>query len=95
MMRGISNSTRRPDGGKNLLESQPCIKAIKKANFHPKLRKEINAFIQRNVLSDCGRVPPNCQKAHMIKTDKKINMPEKKVKNLKKLFIKNAALTSL
>ena len=68
------------------LARQPCVKAIISANLPPSLRRELEAFIQRNILSDCIRVPPNCLKAHIIKTARKLNMTEKKVNELKKLF---------
>jgi hypothetical protein len=84
-MRVISNSIRRLNG-KNSLEDQPCMRAIKRAKLPQSLRKEINAFIQRNILPDCGRVPPNCLKAHMIKTAKKLRLKEDKINSLKNLF---------
>jgi len=84
-MRILPNFTRRLNG-KNSLESQSCVKAVKKANLHPILRKELNAFIQRNILPDCGRVPPNCLKAHMIKTARKLKLNDNKISDLKKLF---------
>jgi len=89
MMGHISTPTQRPNGALNLLESQPCIKAIKKARLPFLLRKEIDAFINRNVLPDCGRIPPNCLKAHMIKTAKKLELSDNKISDLKKLFKAN------
>lgn len=84
-MRILPNFTRRLNG-KNSLERQSCVKAVKRAKLPLPLRKEINAFIQRNVLSDCGRVPPNCLKAHMIKTARKLKLNDNKISDLKKLF---------
>jgi len=70
----------------NSLEKQACVKAIRKAILPKDLRKEMESFISRNVLPDCGRVPPNCLKAHLVKKAKEIGLGVKKVNSIKKLF---------
>ena len=66
------------------LDNQPCVKAFRNSKFPKEYKKEIEMFISRNVLPDCGRVPPNCLKAHMIKTAKEFHL--NKIPQIKKLF---------
>ena len=68
------------------LDEQPCVRAIRRADMPLKLQAELEAFIQRNLLTDCWRVPPNDLKAHMVKTAKKIGLGERIINRLKKLF---------
>ncbi len=56
----------------NLLNRQSCVKAFRSANLPIILKSEGEQFINRNILSDCGRVPPNCLKAFLISTAKKM-----------------------
>ena len=67
-------------------DNQVCVKAIRNANLPPRLQKEVESFIKRNTLPDCGKVPPNCLKAHMIKTAKKLKLSNRKIEFLNKLF---------
>ena len=59
---------------RNYLSRQACVIAIRKAELPPILKAETEQFIQRNVLPDCGRVPPNCLKAFMIKTAQRMGL---------------------
>jgi hypothetical protein len=68
------------------LENQPCVRAIRNAPFNPKLKKELEEFIKRNTLPDCGLVSPNCLKAHMIKKAKDLKIKDKKISGMKSLF---------
>ena len=56
------------------LERQACVLAVRKADLPPILKAEAEQFIRRNVLPDCGRVPPNCLKAFMIKTVQRMGL---------------------
>lgn len=67
------------------LNSQSCVRIIRKAELPVILRAETEQFISRNVLPDCGRVAPNCLKAFMIKTAQKMGL-ENLIPNLKSLF---------
>lgn len=84
-MRVISNSSVQ-QGASFYVERQPCVIAVRKAKLLPELKTEVEGFIKRNVLLDCGRVPPRCLKAHIVKTAKKIGLSEKRIYFLKKLF---------
>lgn len=85
-MRTSLKFVQRPKGASSPLESQPCVRAVRNANLDPKLKKEIDLFIIRNILPDCGRVPPNCLKAHIIRTAKSLGFPGKKIVELEGLF---------
>lgn len=56
---------------------QVCVKAVLKSNLPQKIKEEAANFISRNVIEDCGKVAPNCLKAHLIKTAKKMKMNDK------------------
>ncbi|KKQ17839.1 MAG: hypothetical protein US31_C0015G0005 [Berkelbacteria bacterium GW2011_GWA1_36_9] len=58
------------------LERQACVVAVRKADLPPILKAETEQFIRRNVLPDCGRVPPNCLKAFMIKTTQRMGLAD-------------------
>ena len=77
---------RRRNAAPHSLETQECVIAVKKAKMPSNLKKELYAFINRNILPDCGRVPPNCLKAHMIKTAQNIHLPNNEILRLKDLF---------
>ena len=66
------------------VDNQACVKAFRKADFPQEYKKNIEKFISRNVIPDCGRVAPNCLKAHMIKTAKKFGL--KNIDKIKGLF---------
>ncbi len=68
------------------LDEQPCVRAIRRAEIPFRLRVEAEAFIQRNLLPDCWRVPPNDLKAHIVKTAKKIGLRRRIINRLKRLF---------
>jgi len=68
------------------LARQSCVKAIITTKLHPKLRSEMERFISQNTISDCNKVAPNCLKAHLIKTAKRLRLPSKKINYLKSLF---------
>ena len=68
------------------LDTQPCVRAIRIAKLPYPLKEELYAFIQRNIIPDCGRVSPNCLKAHMVKTAKNLGLSNKKIYYFKKLF---------
>lgn len=84
-MRGLSNLS----GSKsklNAINRQPCVNAVRRARLPKELKKEIKSFIQRNTLEDCGKVPPNCLKAHMIKTAIHMGMNQNKITQISRLF---------
>jgi hypothetical protein len=65
---------------------QACVKSIYNAKLSTDLKNEIDKFISRNILPDCGKVPPNCLKAHLIKTAKKFGLSRAKINHFKRLF---------
>ena len=73
-------------GGTFSINSQSCVIAIRESNLPSELKEEMRLFAQRNTLPDCGRVPPNCFKAHLIKTAKKIGINRNKIDFLKRLI---------
>ncbi len=68
-----------------LLNRQSCVKAFRSANLPIILKSEGEQFINRNILSDCGRVAPNCLKAFLISTAKKMRAI-KLIPHIKNLF---------
>ncbi|MEK6793053.1 MAG: hypothetical protein AABX96_02140 [Nanoarchaeota archaeon] len=67
------------------LNRQSCVRLIRRAELPVILRAETEQFISRNVLSDCGRVPPNCLKAFMIGTAQRMGL-NNIIPSLKSLF---------
>lgn len=64
---------------------QACVVAVRRAELPPVFKAEVERFIERNVLTDCGRVPPNCLKAFMVKTAQRMGLT-KLVPYVKSLF---------
>ena len=56
------------------LNRQSCVRILRKSNLPIILKAEAEKFIERNVLEDCGRVPPNCLKAFIVKTAQKMGL---------------------
>lgn len=75
-----------PDENPVFASEQPCVKSILNSELPAKIKVEMNKFISRNIIKECGRVAPNCLKAHLIKTAKAHGFPEEKINSLKKLF---------
>jgi len=69
----------------NLTGKQDCVIAIRQSRLPIILKAEAEKFIGRNILSDCGRIPPNCFKAFIVKTAQKMGL-DKIVPNVKKMF---------
>ena len=67
------------------VDRQACVVAVRKAELPPILKAEAEQFIERNVLPDCGRVPPNCFKAFIIWTAKRMGLT-KLIPYVKRLF---------
>ena len=67
------------------IDRQACVLAVRRAELPPILKAEVEQFIERNVLPDCGRVPPNCLKAFMVKTAQRMGLT-KLVPYVKNLF---------
>lgn len=59
---------------KKYADRQACVIALRRADLPIIVKSEAEQFIQRNILQDCGRVPPNCLKAFLVKTIKKMGM---------------------
>ncbi len=70
---------------RSYLNRQSCVLAFRKSNLPLILKSEGEQFINRNILSDCGRVPPNCLKAFLINTTKKMGLI-KLIPHIKNLF---------
>ncbi|MEK6908694.1 MAG: hypothetical protein AABX23_01435 [Nanoarchaeota archaeon] len=70
---------------KNNLSRQSCVRVVRKSNLPLILKAEAEKFIERNILQDCGMVPPNCLKAFMLKTAQKMGL-QKIVPYVKDLF---------
>lgn len=77
------------EASRNYVDSQACVIAVRKSQLPAIVKQEAEQFIERNVLPDCGRIPPNCFKAFLVKTLKSIGMPEivPKIKSLFKASI--------
>ena len=69
----------------NQIARQSCVRIIRRSNLPVILKAEVEKFIERNVLPDCGRVPPNCLKAFMIKTAQRMGF-HRVVPYVKNLF---------
>lgn len=82
---GYLSNTYGTTSGTLSINSQSCVIAIRESNLPTELKKEMRLFAQRNMLSDCGRVPPNCFKAHLVKTAKKLGIKREKIDFLKRL----------
>ncbi len=67
------------------LNRQSCVIAFRKSNLPIILKSEGEQFINRNILSDCGRISPNCLKAFLISTAKKMCVI-KLIPHIKNLF---------
>lgn len=67
-------------------KSQACVRALQKYNLSSEIRKEMEKFISRNILPDCGKVPPNCLKAHLINTAKRFGISHTQLSKLKNSF---------
>ena len=67
------------------IDGQACVVAIRKAELPLILKAEAEQFIQRNILEDCGRVAPNCLKAFLINTIKKMSL-DNMIPYVQKLF---------
>ncbi|MDP4039676.1 MAG: hypothetical protein Q8P57_03800 [Candidatus Pacearchaeota archaeon] len=74
------------EGLPDSVKSQACVQAIFKSDIPAEIKKEMHFFILRNTLQDCGKVPPNCLKAHLIKTAKTTGVSPKKISSLRNLF---------
>ncbi len=68
------------------VDKQACVIAVRKADIPYELKKEAERFISRNVLPDCGRVPPNCLKAHLLNTASRLGLGKDSLIKLKNLF---------
>lgn len=66
-------------------DRQTCVRALRRANLPLILKSEAEQFINRNILPDCGRVPPNCLKAFLIRTVNKMGLSNL-VPYVKKMF---------
>lgn len=53
---------------------QSCVRVMRESDLPVILKAETEMFIERNTLPDCGRVPPNCLKAFMIKTAQRMGL---------------------
>lgn len=74
-----------PDEIRNNLARQACVRLMRESSLPLLLKAQTEQFIERNVLADCGKVPPNCLKAFMIKTAQKMGLHHV-VPYVKKLF---------
>jgi len=70
---------------KSLVE-QRCVYVILNTKLPRDLKSEMVNFISRNILPDCNKIAPNCLKAHLIKTAKKLKLSSRRISSLKTLF---------
>lgn len=70
----MSGTINNPNEIQNNLNRQSCVRVLRKSKLPVILKAEAEKFIERNVLQDCGRVPPNCLKAFMIRTAQKMGL---------------------
>ncbi len=67
------------------VDSQSCVIAFRKAELPIIFNAEVEQFIERNVLPDCGRIAPNCLKAFMVGTAQRMGLV-KIIPHITKLF---------
>jgi len=67
------------------INRQSCVRIFRQAELPVILKAEVERFIERNTLPDCGRVPPNCLKAFMINTAQRMGL-NKIIPYVKNLF---------
>ncbi len=70
------------------IDRQACVLAVRNAELPIIVKAETEQFIQRNILQDCGRVAPNCLKAFIINTIKKMEL-DNMIPYVQKLFKSN------
>jgi hypothetical protein len=70
----MSGTINNPNEISNNLNRQSCVRVLRKSKLPVILKVEAEKFIERNVLQDCGRVPPNCLKAFMVRTAQKMGL---------------------
>jgi len=82
-MSGTINQTGNSPMGE--INRQSCVRIFRQAELPVILKAEVERFIERNTLPDCGRVPPNCLKAFMINTAQRMGL-NKIIPYVKNLF---------
>ncbi|MBM3232468.1 hypothetical protein FJZ21_03790 [Candidatus Pacearchaeota archaeon] len=70
----MSDTINSPNEIASNLNRQSCVRALHQSRLPVILKVEAEKFIERNTLQDCGRIPPNCLKAFMIKTAQKMGL---------------------
>lgn len=70
----MSDTINSPNEILNNLNRQSCVRVLRQSRLPVILKVEAEKFIERNTLQDCGRVPPNCLKAFMVKTAQKMGL---------------------
>lgn len=70
----MSDTINNPNEILSNLNRQSCVRVLRQSRLPVILKVEAEKFIERNTLQDCGRVPPNCLKAFMIKTAQKMGL---------------------
>lgn len=70
----MSGTINQPNGISSNLNRQSCVRVLRKSKLPVILKAEAEKFIERNTLQDCGRVPPNCLKAFMVRTAQKMGL---------------------
>lgn len=48
--------------------------AVRSSDLPVLVKAQAEQFIERNILIDCGRVPPNCLKAFLVSTVKRMGL---------------------
>lgn len=69
-----------------LVNKQACVKAVHKAKLPETFKRDLDRFIYRNIIPECGRISPHCLKAYMIKKAKQKGFSERFVERVKGLF---------
>lgn len=70
----MSGTINNPNEIMSNLNRQSCVRIVRKSKLPIILKAEAEKFIERNMLQDCGRVPPNCLKAFMVRTAQKMGL---------------------
>lgn len=68
------------------LAEQACVRSVLKSDLPPEIKGEMKKFILRNVIPECGKVSPNCLKAHLINVSQRMGLSKNKIERLKNLF---------
>ena len=83
---GYTKLTSKEESESDLTDRQACVRAVRGSTLPTELKREAEKFISRNTLPDCGRIAPNCFKAHLLNTASSLNLRKSQIEKIKNLF---------